>query len=121
MVTTTYSLQRARSGFNRSRSNHAITVLSMFMFNTNVLTTLVNVSMLVTFLVLPGTGIWAGIALVDMKIFVNSFLAVLNSREYLRENFNKEQTTQFPAFRTDYSTSAVLDISRDADKYNVVV
>jgi hypothetical protein len=48
MVTTTYSLQRARSGFNRSRSNHAITLLSMFMFNTNVLTTLVNVSMLVT-------------------------------------------------------------------------
>jgi hypothetical protein len=39
MVTTTYSLQRARSGFNRSRSNHAITLLSMFMFNTNVLTT----------------------------------------------------------------------------------
>jgi hypothetical protein len=77
--------------------------------------------MLVTFLVLPGTGIWAAIALVDMKIFVNSFLAVLNSREYLRENFNKEQTALFPAFCTDYNTGAVLDISRDADKYNVVV
>ncbi|KAK0470155.1 uncharacterized protein EV420DRAFT_1663341 [Desarmillaria tabescens] len=80
------SLQRARSGV--VRSDHVITLLTLFTVNTNLITTLLSVGSLVTFLVLPDATIYGGIFFLIAKSYLNSFLAILNSREYLREKMD---------------------------------
>ncbi|PBK67668.1 hypothetical protein ARMSODRAFT_1085744 [Armillaria solidipes] len=80
------SLHRARSGI--SRSDHVITLLTLFTVNTNLISTLLSVGSLVTFLVLPRATIYGGIAFLIGKSYLNSFLAILNSRDYLREKLD---------------------------------
>ncbi|KAK0232479.1 hypothetical protein EDD85DRAFT_939341 [Armillaria nabsnona] len=80
------SLYRARSGV--IRSDHVITLLTLFTVNTNLITTLLSVGSLVTFLVLPDATVYGGIFFLIAKSYLNSFLAILNSREYLREKMD---------------------------------
>ncbi|PBL04114.1 hypothetical protein ARMGADRAFT_43347 [Armillaria gallica] len=80
------SLHRARSGI--SRSDHVITLLTLFTVNTNLISTLLSVGSLVTFLVLPDATIYGGISFLLEKSYLNSFLSILNSRDYLREKLD---------------------------------
>jgi len=91
MVTTamTISLQRARSrdGEN-TRTDHIITLLTLFTVNTNLITTCLSITELATFLALPKATVYGGVGFLTSKTYLNSFLAVLNSREYLREQLD---------------------------------
>ncbi|SJK99710.1 uncharacterized protein ARMOST_03021 [Armillaria ostoyae] len=80
------SLHRARSGI--SRSDHVITLLTLFTINTNLISTLLSAGALVTLLVLPDATIYGGISFLIVKSYLNSFLAILNSRDYLREKLD---------------------------------
>jgi len=82
----TISLHRSRSGDDQNpRTDHVITLLTLLTVNTNLLTTCLSISELVTFLALPNGAVYGGLALLSAKTYLNSFLAVLNSRDYLRE------------------------------------
>ncbi|KAK0193461.1 hypothetical protein F5146DRAFT_1030746 [Armillaria mellea] len=72
------SLHRARSG--RRQSDHVITLLTLFTVNTNLITT--------SFVVFPNAAIYGGISLLLGKSYLNTFLAILNAREYLREKLD---------------------------------
>jgi len=54
--------------------------------NTNLITTLLSLAQLITFLAFPPTAqYWAGITLVLPKSYMNCFLATLNYRDYLQK------------------------------------
>ncbi|KAK0218375.1 hypothetical protein EDD85DRAFT_990548 [Armillaria nabsnona] len=82
----TLSLYRSRSGMKRS--NHVIAILILFTVNTNLVTTFLSIGSLVTYLVLPNATIYGGITFLLSKSYLNSFLAILNTREYLREKMD---------------------------------
>ncbi|KAK0218332.1 hypothetical protein EDD85DRAFT_358883 [Armillaria nabsnona] len=88
------SLHQARSGI--SRSDHVITLLTLFTVNTNLVSTLLSVGSLVTFLVLPDATIYGGISFLLEKSYLNSFLAILNSRDYLREKLDPSMSIHEP-------------------------
>ncbi|KAK0476421.1 hypothetical protein IW261DRAFT_1595032 [Armillaria novae-zelandiae] len=89
-LTMILSLHRARSG--RKQSDHVITLLILFTVNTNLITTLISVGSLVTFLVFPNAAIYGGISLLLGKLYLNTFLAILNSRDYLREKLDSSMS-----------------------------
>ncbi|KAL4261245.1 DUF6534 domain-containing protein [Pleurotus pulmonarius] len=79
----TLALYRSRSGVKRT--DHVITLLIMFTVNTNLLTTLFSVSELVTFLVMPQATLYGALGLLSPKLYLNTLLASLNSREYMQK------------------------------------
>ncbi|KAF4612790.1 hypothetical protein D9613_011743 [Agrocybe pediades] len=94
----TWSLQRARMGVKRK--DHVIQIITLFTINTYLLTTLFAIAGLVTFLTLPQATVYGGIEFILGKTNVNSFLAVLNARDYLREMFDNagNTSTAYPQF-----------------------
>ncbi|KAK0480374.1 hypothetical protein IW261DRAFT_1593514 [Armillaria novae-zelandiae] len=86
------SLYRSRSGMKRS--NHVITILMLFTVNTNLVTTFLSIGSLVTYLVLPDATIYGGITFLLSKSYLNSFLAILNTREYLREKMERSSQSE---------------------------
>ncbi|KAF4612788.1 hypothetical protein D9613_011741 [Agrocybe pediades] len=94
----TWSLQRARMGIKRK--DHVIRIITLFTINTNLLTTLLAIAGLVTFLTLPHATVYGGIGFLLGKTYFNSFLAVLNARDYLREKFDSAGNTHvaYPEF-----------------------
>ncbi|KAF9559043.1 hypothetical protein CPC08DRAFT_819002 [Agrocybe pediades] len=100
IVTTamTWSLQRSRMGIKRK--DHVIRIITLFTINTNLITTLFAIGGLVTFLTLPRATVYAGIEFILGKTNFNSFLAMLNARDYLREMFDNagNTSTAYPQF-----------------------
>ncbi|KAF4612793.1 hypothetical protein D9613_011744 [Agrocybe pediades] len=100
IVTTamTWSLQRSRMGIKRK--DHAIRIITLFTTNTNLITILFAIGGLVTFLTLPRATVYAGIEFILGKTNFNSFLAMLNARDYLREMFDNagNTSTAYPQF-----------------------
>ncbi|KAK0213951.1 hypothetical protein IW262DRAFT_1300734 [Armillaria fumosa] len=86
-VAMTLSLYRCRS-LGMKRSNHVIIILILLTVNTNLVTTLISIGALVTYLVLPNATIYGGLYLLLSKSYLNSFLAILNSRDFLREKMD---------------------------------
>ncbi|KDQ31795.1 hypothetical protein PLEOSDRAFT_165203 [Pleurotus ostreatus PC15] len=86
----TLALYRSRSGVKRT--DHVITLLIMFTVNTNLLTTLFSVSELVTFLVMPQATLYGALGLLSPKLYLNTLLASLNSREYMQKELTGTTT-----------------------------
>lgn len=94
-IAMTITLRRARSesvGPNPS-TDHIIRILILFTVNTNLMTTCFSISELVTFLALPQATVYGGVGFLLTKTYFNSFLALLNSREYLREKLDGTAST----------------------------
>ncbi|KAK0480370.1 hypothetical protein IW261DRAFT_1623889 [Armillaria novae-zelandiae] len=103
----TLSLYRSRSGMKGS--NHVIAILILFTVNTNLITTLLSIGALVTYLVLPNATIYGGISFIFSKSYLNSFLAILNSREFLREKMDHHSSLEqssIPDFAAHTTTDA---------------
>jgi len=100
-IAMTVSLHRARSSEDMTdqRTDHVITLLTLFTVNTNLITTCVSISELVTFLTLPNATVYGGIGFLAAKTYLNSFLAVLNSRDYLREKLTKSASASMTLHR----------------------
>ncbi|KAJ6487649.1 hypothetical protein C8R45DRAFT_993945 [Mycena sanguinolenta] len=91
-VALSSSLWRSRSGMKRS--DHVIRLLIVATVNTGLITTLLSIAELTTVLALPNATVYGGIAFILPKSYINSFLATLNSREFLRDKLQHE--TQVP-------------------------
>ncbi|PBL04016.1 hypothetical protein ARMGADRAFT_1056978 [Armillaria gallica] len=104
----TLSLYRWQS-LTMKRSNHVIVVLIVLIVNTNLITTLLSIGALITYLVLPNGTIYGGIYLLLHKSYLNSFLAILNSREFLREKMDHQSQpgqSSIPDFAAHTPTDA---------------
>jgi len=110
-IAMTLSLHHSRSGDNLNpRTDHVITLLTLFTVNTNLITTCLSISELVTFLTLPNATVYGGLALLSAKTYLNSFLAVLNSRDYLREKLDNSK----PSSMTLQQESIAFTISQQS-------
>ncbi|KAJ8486841.1 hypothetical protein ONZ51_g4583 [Trametes cubensis] len=74
-------LLRSRTGFKRTDST--LDMLIVYSINTGLLTSITGLLVFVFALILPGNYIYAGISIVNAKLYANSVLAVLNSRRSL--------------------------------------
>ncbi|EIM81689.1 uncharacterized protein STEHIDRAFT_125199 [Stereum hirsutum FP-91666 SS1] len=85
-VTMCWYLYQSRTGFPSTDS--MIKTLMLYSLNTGLLTSLIALSCVITYAVMPLTFVWMGLFWVLGKCYVNSFLATLNSREYIRQKVN---------------------------------
>ncbi|OBZ76022.1 hypothetical protein A0H81_03507 [Grifola frondosa] len=82
-VSLCWLLAKHRTGFKRTDS--IIRVLMLYIINTCALTTIFAFCCLITFIRMPDNLIFIAFYFVIPKLFLNSFLAMLNSRTYVRE------------------------------------
>ncbi|KAF9482399.1 hypothetical protein BDN70DRAFT_437072 [Pholiota conissans] len=86
-VAMTLTLHRAQT--NIKSTKHVIVYITLFVVNSNLLSTVFAIASLVTFLTLPHATVYGGIGFVGTKSYFNSFLAILNSREFLSEKLSE--------------------------------
>ncbi|KAL4256406.1 hypothetical protein AB1N83_012213 [Pleurotus pulmonarius] len=91
----TITLYRSRSGVKQM--DHVITLVIVFIVNTNLLTTLLSISELVTFFTFPRATIYGGLGFLTPKLYCNALLASLNSRQFIRNELNPAGATVLSA------------------------
>ncbi|KAJ8693434.1 hypothetical protein PTI98_008430 [Pleurotus ostreatus] len=91
----TITLYRSRSGVKQM--DHVITLVIIFIVNTNLLTTLLSISELVTFFAFPESTIYGGLGFLTPKLYCNALLASLNSRQFIRNELNPAGATELSA------------------------
>ncbi|OBZ76277.1 hypothetical protein A0H81_03452 [Grifola frondosa] len=82
-VSLCWLLAKHRTGFKRTDS--IIRVLMLYSINTCVLTIIFAFCCLITFITMPDSLIFLGFYFTLPKLYLNSFLATLNSRKHVRE------------------------------------
>lgn len=108
------SLYRAKSGIRKS--NHVINMIIAWTVNTNLITTLLSLAQLITFLAFPHTTIYGGIVLVLPKSYINSFLATLNSREFFQRKLKED--TNSGAGSAQKAREHMIQFDKNADSMN---
>ncbi|KAK0218391.1 hypothetical protein EDD85DRAFT_1029311 [Armillaria nabsnona] len=121
----TLSLYRWRS-LTMKRSNHVIVMLIVLIVNTNLITTLLSIGALITYLVLPNGTIYGGLYLLlsNLSQFVSGDVSdfrfqfklslphlccpSLNSREFLREKMDHQPQPGQPSI-TDFAAQTNID------------
>ncbi|KAL1940990.1 hypothetical protein VTO73DRAFT_7626 [Trametes versicolor] len=81
-------LIRSRTGFKSTDS--VLEILVIYAINTGLLTSIVGLPCFVFSIILPGNIIYIGIAIVGVKLYANSVLAVLNSRRSLSDRLHED-------------------------------
>ncbi|KAG1753173.1 hypothetical protein EDB19DRAFT_1902822 [Suillus lakei] len=77
-----YLLATSRTGF--SSTDSMITKLMVYIINTGCLTSICSLSAMITCAVMPHNFIFLSVEFLVAKLYVNSFLALLNARYYLQ-------------------------------------
>ncbi|KZV68876.1 hypothetical protein PENSPDRAFT_686909 [Peniophora sp. CONT] len=88
-VVLSYFLARARTGFN-TRTNNIVGVLIKWTIQTGLLTAIDAAAGLIMAIVMPRNFIFVAPYLILSKLYTNAYLAVLNSRESLRERASSD-------------------------------
>ncbi|KAK0234210.1 hypothetical protein IW262DRAFT_1506308 [Armillaria fumosa] len=81
-----YYLLKSRSVSNFSRSSKPLLVLSRFVVVSGLATTICALTILITFVGIPGSLVATGIATPLPRVYLNSLLAMLNMRNSHQEN-----------------------------------
>jgi hypothetical protein len=102
-----YLLATSRTGF--SSTDSIITKLMAYIINTGCLTSVCSLSAMITCAVMPHNFIFLGVEFLVAKLYVNSFLALLNARYYLQ-----------PAAETNHSSDVQMRHGIYRPELNVV-
>ncbi|KAH9942134.1 uncharacterized protein BXZ73DRAFT_97559 [Epithele typhae] len=95
-------LKRNRGGIKQTDS--MLNKLILYAINTGLLTTIFNLFALITAIAVPDTFIWIGIEIITMRLYTNSVLAVLNSRQSLKDAGKLSGPVQIMSTRVGTST-----------------
>ncbi|KAH9026081.1 hypothetical protein EDB85DRAFT_2149382 [Lactarius pseudohatsudake] len=101
-----WSLYRRRTGF--ARTDSIIMTLMAYSINSGLLTGLLNIAMIISVMVSPSSLIWVGFSWATTKCYVNSLLAMLNSRDHIR---GRQSTTDRQDNAYDISSIRVAPLS----------
>jgi hypothetical protein len=97
----TYFLDKKRTGFKRN--DEIINYLILFSINSGLATSMISVSSLVTYLVVPNLMIYTALCFLISRLYANTFLCSLNSRQILlnveKEKESKIVSSNVPCFR----------------------
>ncbi|KAI9443462.1 hypothetical protein H4582DRAFT_1196849 [Lactarius indigo] len=85
-----WALYRKKTGF--ARTDSMIMTLMAYTVNTGLLTSFFGTVMTISFIVAPNKIIYMGFFWGMSKCYVNSLLAMLNSRDYVRERSSADTT-----------------------------
>lgn len=89
-------LQGLRTGY--SKDDSLVNTLSLYAVNTGVLTSAVSLSTMILYNIMPDNFIFMALYFVLSKLYVNSFLATLNTRRVLRGRGTDAETNTMPTF-----------------------
>ncbi|OBZ69454.1 hypothetical protein A0H81_10648 [Grifola frondosa] len=107
-VSLCWLLAKHRTGFKRTDS--IIRVLMVYIINTCVLTILCGFCCLITLITMPNNLIFLAFYFAIPKLFLNSFLAMLNSRKHMREMGSSAPVMSIPlSAMSGTSTTASAD------------
>ncbi|OAX30775.1 hypothetical protein K503DRAFT_172549, partial [Rhizopogon vinicolor AM-OR11-026] len=79
-----YLLATSRTGF--SSMDTFITKLMGYTVNTGILTSICSLASIITCAVMPNNFVYLGIEFLLAKLYINSYIALLNARYYLQPN-----------------------------------
>jgi len=102
----TYFLDKKRTGFKRS--DEIINYLILFSINSGLATSLISVASLVTYLVVPKLWIYTALCFLISRLYANTFLCSLNSRQILLNVENEKESkvsANVPRFRPKRNAS----------------
>ncbi|KAG1724664.1 hypothetical protein EDB19DRAFT_2043418 [Suillus lakei] len=88
-----YLLATSRTGF--SSTDSLITKLMVYIINTGSLTSICSMAVVITCAVMPTNFIFLALEFLVAKLYVNSFLALLNARYYAQTNTDTNHSYQF--------------------------
>ncbi|KAN0140558.1 hypothetical protein V8E53_001767 [Lactarius tabidus] len=108
-VMMSWALYRKRTGFKKTDS--MIMTLMAYTINSGFLVTVLGIGMTISFAVAPGSLIWVAFSFVMSKCYINSLLAMLNSRDYVRNRSttttdNRDSAHNVSSFRIGSSSEA---------------
>ncbi|KAJ7599260.1 hypothetical protein C8J56DRAFT_1040155 [Mycena floridula] len=89
-VAMCFFLHRKRTGYKKT--DKVIDHLIIFSINTGLLTSVASIACLITYLLVPQTWVYLGLCFLISKLYANTFLSSLNSRQILRENLRASET-----------------------------
>ncbi|GBE84590.1 hypothetical protein SCP_0605690 [Sparassis crispa] len=117
-VGSIYYLWHSRTGFERT--DHIIRSLITYLVSTGALTVAVSFSIVLTFVFLKNSLLFAGLVEVQSKLYANSFMATLNARklrsrgEHSAQEYNSNSIELGPSRRqgtqTDHKTMKPIEI-----------
>ncbi|KII84203.1 hypothetical protein PLICRDRAFT_374292 [Plicaturopsis crispa FD-325 SS-3] len=81
-ATSCIVLSRYRTGM--SSTDSVITTLMLYVMNTGVLTSVCSLVSIITYAVYPNDLVFLSIEIVSSKLYVNSYMAMLNARRHLK-------------------------------------
>ncbi|KAI0782711.1 hypothetical protein C8Q75DRAFT_493720 [Abortiporus biennis] len=98
------NLLSRRSGFKKTDSQ--LQTLIKYAIHTALLTSIVAIASLITFLAMPHNLIYVATLITLPKLFLNSLLATLNARERLRERFDNIESVHLSKLPGGISVSS---------------
>jgi len=108
-----WALYRKKTGFKRTDS--MIMTLMAYTVNSGFLVTALGTGMTISFSVAPSSLIWVAFSFVMSKCYINSLLAMLNSRDYVRNRSttdNRDSAHNVSSLRIGSSSEAYGSQSR---------
>ncbi|KAI0794838.1 hypothetical protein C8Q75DRAFT_730701 [Abortiporus biennis] len=100
---------KKRTGFKQTDS--VLSILMRYAIHTALLTSVLAIASMITFLVKPNTMIFVAFFVILPKFFLNSVLATLNARDDLREKFQKENSASIQLSKINVITSTSMSSS----------
>lgn len=91
-----YFLRGLKTGY--SKDDSLVNRMTLYAINTGVLTSAVSLACLILYDLMPDNFIFMGFYFVLSKLYVNSFLATLNTRRVLRGRGTDNEATTMPTF-----------------------
>ncbi|KAI0072381.1 hypothetical protein K474DRAFT_1711632 [Panus rudis PR-1116 ss-1] len=83
-----YHIRRFQTDFKNTED--VIRALTIYIVNTGAITGVVSIAIILTYLLMADSLLFVGLSTVTAKLYSNSFLGTLNSRESLRSKANKD-------------------------------
>ncbi|KAG2339034.1 hypothetical protein BDR05DRAFT_968484 [Suillus weaverae] len=102
-----YLLATSRTGF--SSTDSFITKLVGYTISTGCLTSICSMSIIITCAVMPTNFIFISLQFLVTKLYVNSFIALLNARYYMQANATVDSHERHGVYRPELHVSASQD------------
>ncbi|KAG2352144.1 hypothetical protein BDR07DRAFT_1439264 [Suillus spraguei] len=116
-----YLLATSRTGV--SSTDSLITKLMAYIINTGCLTSICSVTAMITCIVMPTNFIFLAMEFLLVKLYVNSFLALMNARYYARANAGTDNfylpNSYHGVYRPGIHTRALEDEELQASRKDV--
>ncbi|KAG2159076.1 uncharacterized protein EDB93DRAFT_1245631 [Suillus bovinus] len=106
-----YLLAISRTGF--SSTDSMLTKLMVYVINTGCLTSICSLSVIITCATMPQNFIFLGIEFLVAKLYVNSFIALLNAPHYLQSAAETNTSTEVHMRHGIYRPELNVMVSQD--------